>query len=228
MKRLWAFRDRILDGATLVAVFCAVVLTVSVVRRHAAAGPSGSTVPGDSTVLSSAEWRSLMSGGHRTGASHARLTIVEFGDFECPVCGTFERTLHQLLRAYPTEVAIVFHHWPLAYHRLAYPAARAAECAGQQGRFQPYHDLLYARQDSLGLISFAEFAGRAHVPDLPRFTRCNSSSALVPVIEADVAEALRLGGPGTPTVIVNGVRLGGVPDSAELASRLARAVSGDR
>ncbi|HEU4990430.1 MAG TPA: thioredoxin domain-containing protein [Gemmatimonadaceae bacterium] len=182
----------------------------------------------DSAVVSPQTWRALVASGHRFGPPRAPLTIVEFGDFECPVCGTFENTLRRVEKANPNQIAVIFHHWPLAYHRLAYPAAKAAECAAQQGKFQAYHDLLYEHQDSLGLISFDAFAGRAEVPDLATFKACNDDSRPVKRIDADIAAALQVGGQGTPTVIVNGVRLASIPDSAALALRLRRAAASGR
>ena len=113
----------------------------------------------------------------------------------------------------------MYRHWPLtSIHRFAYPAARAAECAGRQGRFEAFHDLVYAKQESLGLKTFAEFARESGVSNLRAFASCIATTTSVPAIEADISEALRVGGIGTPTILVNGYRLPEPPDSAALAT----------
>lgn len=106
---------------------------------------------------------------------------------------------------HPSEVALVFRNWPLPYHPFAYPAARAAECAGNQGRFTEFHDWLYSHQDSLGSISFDSLAQRLGVNDLALFHACNAAQS-VSRIDADSAVAHILGSSGTPTVVINGRR----------------------
>ncbi|MEP6591651.1 MAG: thioredoxin domain-containing protein [Gemmatimonadota bacterium] len=160
-----------------------------------------------------------MAAGHRIGVVGAQVTIVEFADFECPACRTFATRSMKAIRAtYPTDVAMVFRHWPLEYHRFAYPAARAAECAGEQGRFVQYHDLLYAQQDSLGLKTFEALAGEAGVPNAQEFSKCVARRDSVPAIQRDVRAVLALRGTGTPTVVINGLHYTAVPDSASLDS----------
>jgi protein-disulfide isomerase len=149
------------------------------------------------------------------GPQGAKVTILEFADFECPACRQFEPTLRAARAKYPSDVAVVFRHWPLPYHHFALPAARAAECANAQGRFEAMHDLLYARQDSLGLKSFASFAADAGVADTAAFDVCNRSGGPVMALAADTTDARQLGGRGTPTVVVNGLLLG-VPNGAAL------------
>ena len=117
---------------------------------------------------------------------------------------------------YPDQVAIVFRNWPLPYHQHAYAAARAAECAGRQGRFAELHDNLYLWQDSLGAISYDTLAQRSGVPDLKAFATCAGDSSVVPAIEADILAAQEIGGHGTPTVAINGQLLRAVPDSLGL------------
>jgi protein-disulfide isomerase len=204
-------RDNMMDAVTLLVGACAVTLTVAVLRGHAAAQRR----PGPGTAsVSLPGWRTLIAAGHRLGPQNAKVTILEFGDFECPACGGAERTLRALREEYPSDVAVVFRHWPLSYHRFAYAGARAAECAGAQGRFLQYHDLEYDRQDSLGLLPFGELARRAGVPSLSAFQACNRTAGPVPAIEQDIVAAKSVGGNGTPTLAINGRRLIGVPDSA--------------
>lgn len=172
------------------------------------------------------DWEALAGVGHRIGPDNAIVTIVEFGDYECPVCATFElSTLRPFLSANPGQAALVYRHWPLNYHRFAYPAARASECAADQGLFDEYHAILYEKQDSLGLKSFHEMAVEVGMPDIASFDRCSSADGVVDNIERDMAEAKARGGTGTPTIFVNGMRYYGLPTRAELDSTLLAATS---
>ena len=189
--------------STTLLVICAVTVTGLVVRREMFEGPS---VLVASPALSEVEdWDLLSQGPLRIGAPDARVKMVVFGDFECPACRAFMiGTLPKLRADYGGQLAVVFRHWPLEYHRFAYPAARAADCAARQGKFWEFHDKVYEDQDSLGLKQFSEFAAEAGVPDPTAFLQCNSSTDPVAEIDRDAALALAVGGEGTPTVIVNG------------------------
>ena len=217
-------QDTILNALSILAAACAVTLTGLALRDRFAA-PSAPLASRDTTTVPVDGWEKLISSGHRLGSPSGALTILEFGDFECPACGAFEVTLRKFRAAHPSDVAIVFRHWPLPYHHLAYPAARASECASAQGRFAEFHDLLYARQDSLGILPLHDMAERAGVSDLAAFDRCNASAQQVPAIEMDIAAALNAGGHGTPTVVINGMRLPGLPDAARLEQLLVAARS---
>jgi protein-disulfide isomerase len=159
----------------------------------------------------------------RTARVDSCRTAAGSGRTACPACGAFERVAAQLRAAHHEDVALVFRHWPLPYHHLAYPVARASECAGNQGQFESFHDVVYAHQDSLGVVPLTEFARRAHVPDLVAFDRCASASQRVPAIERDIATAQRLGSRGTPTLIVNGSLLEYLPTAEQLEDVLRNA-----
>lgn len=220
MRHWKPLMNAVIDTCTVAAAICAVALTVHVVRSAPVVSPG---VQRDTTPVKVANWAQLAGAGHRIGARKALLTIVEFGDFECPACGAFEKTLMQVRQSHPNDVAVIFRHWPLTYHHNAYPAARAAECAAAAGRFTEFHDILYAHQDSLGIVPFREFARRAGVNDLLKFDTCMLDTAVVPAVERDIAAAKAAGGTGTPTVIVNGLRLVRIPDVATLEADLERA-----
>ncbi len=201
----------------VVAVACAVVVTTLRVRDSLHKPPAGDATRGPTTPVQVPDWRQYAAVGHRMGPANAPVTIVEFADFECPVCRKFELgPLRYIRNKYPNDVQVVFRNWPLSYHRFAYPAARAAECAGAQGQFEAYHDALYQKQDSLGLKSFMSFARDAGVADTGAFATCASRTGPVIAIDIDSAAARKLGGRGTPTLLINGLRLPGAPDSASL------------
>lgn len=202
-------REIILNVVTGVTGVCAVVVTVVVLLGSSRRSVVGSTKP---ITLAPATWRPLLRSGHRIGSADAKLTIIEFGDFQCPACGDFEKTLDSMRTRHPTDFAVVFHHFPLRMHPLAAPLARASECAADQSRFTAFHDTVYAEQGLLGVVPILDLGERAGVPDTAAFHRCILSTASVPVIDSGIATAKRIGVAGTPGVIINGVlRVGAVP-----------------
>ncbi len=200
------------------SVLCSVIVTGLVVRRVA----FGEELRSNQAEIQPSpvkDWDKHNTGGHWMGPKSARVTIVEFADFECPVCRQFTLGAVRGVRAeFPDDVALVFRHWPLPYHRFSYVAARAAECAGVQDHFEQFHDQLFSQQDSLGLKPFLEIAREAGVPNVAEFARCTAVKTPNPAIERDRADAIAIGGTGTPTLVVNGKRLRGAPDSARFST----------
>lgn len=194
-------RESILSSVTVITGICAVVLTVHVVRQS----PGSTSVGYKPTPVSLAVVRRLESTGRRIGPPNAKLTIIEFGDFQCPVCGAYERVLDSMRQRHPGDFAIVFHQFPLAYHPLAMPLARASECAAMQGRFEAFHDSVYADQALLGVVPLMDFGRRAGLPDTARFRKCVTDTTQIRSIERDIAEGRRLGVPGTPTIVAGGM-----------------------
>jgi protein-disulfide isomerase len=153
------------------------------------------------------EWPELIAAGHRVGPADARVVIVEFADFECPFCrGYALETLPAVRAAHPDDVAVIYRHLPLPYHRFAVPSAVAVECAGRQGRFEAMHDLLYEQQDSIGLLAWDQVAERSGVPDVLAWEACRAEPAVRAGVEADGVLAKRIGATGTPTIVINGIR----------------------
>lgn len=225
-----AWRERSGIAMAILMSICAVTVTGLVVRRElfgARQGESSNRAPREPRTLSAQKWQAAKQGVHRLGPDNAKVTIVEFADFECPACGSFEAHALRFVRdAYPQDVAIVFRHWPLPYHRFAYPAAKAAECAEFEGHFREFHDLLYNQQDSLGLKTFRQFGVESGISNLERFDACLSKPGQVAVIDSDAAFAKTLDSPGTPTLVINGILLGSVPDSAQLVELVKTALRG--
>jgi len=152
-----------------------------------------------------ANWERYIPTGRLVGPANAPLTIVEFADFQCPACKTLHDQLKELQTEYPGVLAISYHYVPLPYHEMGYPAARAAECAAEQGRFEPYYDKLYEHTHELGKVSFSGLAVEAGVPDIKKFDACAAKTDPVPRIDSDQLSALGdLQIRGTPSVIANG------------------------
>ncbi len=168
-----------------------------------------------------AEWAPVAAGENRAGRADAPITIVEFSDFQCPFCRVESGTLAEVVEDYGGEVAVVFRHFPiLSVHPFAERAAIAAECAGRQGRFFPYHTALFAEQDAIGTAPWTRFATQAGVPDTAIFAACVSSQAPIAGVRADVALGERLAVKGTPTLYINGYELTGTPSRATIDSAI--------
>jgi protein-disulfide isomerase len=212
-------------GLTAVLLICAMASSGILIRREFLSAPEPRSAPGG-IVRTIRNADSLEQTGRRLGSPVAALTLVEFGDFECPACRAFHAQVAKLQQRYPHQLAISFHHYPLNYHRFAYPAARAAECANDQGRFEAYHDLLYEKQDSIGLLSFAAFAKRANVGDSALFSRCVAKSDSVPAISRDLRAARAIEVPGTPAILLNGqLSSQGPPSMDSIEAVLRRSIA---
>lgn len=145
-----------------------------------------------------------------TGPITAPVTVVEFGDFQCPFCKAAEPILKQVLAKYPDAVRLMFRNLPLQdVHAEAINSAEAAACADKQGKFWPYHDQLYANQDSLGEALYSSLATSLSL-DLDQFTACRQNHLTLSAIQIDFSAAVAAGAEGTPTFFVNGHRIPGV------------------
>jgi protein-disulfide isomerase len=219
-----ALSDTLSTAFTGIVATCALVVTINALKDGAASGVQPASPPSRPEYLEN--WEALAAGGHREGPANAPVTVIVFADFECPVCQRFWRSsLRPVLRAHRTDAALVYQHFPLSYHRFAYPAARASECAAEQGRFFPFHDGLYEKQDSLGLKSFTAFAADAGVPDLLAFDECNRSTDSVRAVASGTALGIQAGATGTPTILVNGYRFAGAIDSARFHEAIQTALA---
>jgi protein-disulfide isomerase len=211
---------------TFTLVICALTTTAAVVHREFVALTVPSRPETASRPVFIESWISQLAQGVRIGSTSAPVQLIEFADFECPFCGSLHQSLKSLRERYPTEVSLIYMHFPLKGHRFALPAARVAECAGDQGRFEPMYDLLFEKQDSFGLKPWTEYATEAGVPDLAAFDACIKRTDPIPRVE----EGKRLGAEfdvkGTPTVIINGWKLGRPPAEKELDQMVQRILAG--
>lgn len=159
---------------------------------------------------------------HVRGPLEAPLTLVEYGDFECPFCAKATGMARELRERLGDDLRYVFRHLPLTdVHPHAELAARGALAADRQDRFWDMHDLLFAHQDELEVEDLVGYAGDLQL-DTEQFLRDLDDAALDARLRADVASAEASGARGTPTFFVNGRRHTGPHD----AESLARALSG--
>ena len=149
------------------------------------------------------------------GNPKARVMVVEFSDFQCPYCGQVQATLKNVLAKHDGAVALAFRDMPVTQiHPQALMAAEAARCAGEQGKFWEYHDLLFgdqARLDHAGLLGKAQNLKL----DGKQFDSCLSSEKYKPQIQQDSQDGMRAGVSGTPGFFINGIFLSGaLPEAA--------------
>jgi protein-disulfide isomerase len=149
------------------------------------------------------------------GAAVPLVTIVEFSDFQCPFCGQFANTLHELERTYPDDVRIVFKQFPLPMHPDAPLAAMAAIAAQQQGKFWAMHDTMFKHRTALkreGLLEHAKDVGL----DVEAFEAALDDPATKHRLDLETMLGRQLGVRGTPSFFINGRFHSGAMDPAAL------------
>jgi protein-disulfide isomerase len=144
----------------------------------------------------------------RKGPKNAKVTIVEFSDFQCPFCSRVVPTLHEIHEKYPNDVAVVFVNQPLSFHDKARPAAKAFLAAHKQGKAWEMHDKLFENQQALTPENFELWAKEMGL-DAGKFTKDMTDPATEQAVADDQALANSVGATGTPTFFVNGRQLTG-------------------
>ncbi len=140
--------------------------------------------------------------GPALGTADAPVTIVEFADFECPYCRTAQTGLKRVIERWPSQVRLVFKHFPLESHANAFSAAQAGVCAHGQGRFWAFHDSLFSAQKPLDDSSLRTEAAAAGL-DLAQFDACFRSEESAEAVRKDVLLGRQAGVEGTPALFVN-------------------------
>lgn len=164
---------------------------------------------------------------HVRGAEDAAVTLVEYGDFECPPCGFYEPIVARLLREFDGKLKLEFRHFPLtSIHPNAMPAARAAEAAGQQDQFWEMHDLLFETRQVWSNSHdprehFMELASRLSL-DQARFEDAMASTETQERVERDLRLGTRLQVAGTPTFYIGGRKVESIPSNYEGFADLIR------
>src|SRR5258705_3899159 len=161
--------------------------------------------------------------GHILGPEDAPVTLVEYGDYECPYCGAAHVILKEIRKVMGDDLQYVFRHFPLTQiHPHAEAAAEAAEAAGAQGHFWEMHDLLFANEQTVDPWHLVEFAERLGL-DTMRFTRELQTHAHHERVREDFASGVRSGVNGTPGFFINGYRYDGSWEFGPLLEALENA-----
>jgi Na+/H+ antiporter NhaA len=160
---------------------------------------------------------------HIRGPDDAPVTLVEYGDFECPYCGQAERTIRELLASHGDDVRYVWRHLPLNdVHPDAQLAAEASEAAGAQGKFWEMYDTLLSHQEALSARDLGRYAGELRL-DVERFRDELRGREYASRVSEDVSSADESGVSGTPTFFINGRRHYGVYDIDTLTEAVGAA-----
>ena len=142
------------------------------------------------------------------GPEQAKVTIVEWSDFQCPFCSRVTPTLDQINKEYGDQVRIVFKHLPLGIHPKAPAAHAAAEAAHQQGKFWEMHDLIFANQRELSPEKYELYAQQIGL-DVDQYKKDFASAEVKKNVDQDAQVAAGLGVTGTPSFFINGRYLSG-------------------
>lgn len=160
---------------------------------------------------------------HAQGPSTAPVTLVEYGDYQCPYCGLAYFMVRELQARLGARLRLIFRNFPLATaHPHAEHAAEAAEAAGAQGKFWEMHDMLYENQNALGneyLVQYASLLGL----DLSRFTDELARHIHAARVHEDFISGARSGVNGTPSFFINGLRYDGSYDLETMLAALENA-----
>jgi protein-disulfide isomerase len=142
------------------------------------------------------------------GPVDAKITIVQFAEFQCPYCGSARESLDQVQKNYPGQVRFVFRDFPLGFHDRAIPAAVAANCAEKQEKYWEVHDALMTNQRALEDADLERVAREAKL-DMDKWQACRKDPAMEAEIKKDMEDGAKAGVTGTPAFFVNGVFLNG-------------------
>lgn len=154
---------------------------------------------------------------HATGDLNSPVTVVEFGDLECPMCGLAQRSVQRMLGQYGNRIRFVFRHFPLTnIHHQAEKAAEASECAAAQGKFWQAEELFYQKQSNLSVKALKNYAAELGL-NTNEFNQCLSSGKMASRVEQDIADGKALGVRFPPTFFIGHQMLVGVPDYQQLS-----------
>ncbi len=140
------------------------------------------------------------------GPESAPVTLVEFSDFQCPACKSFEPIVEEVINKYPDRLRFIYRHYPLPQHDLAFKAAQAAQAADLQNKFWEYKKELFSIQENLKESYFEELARKLGL-DLERFRKDFGDGETIKKVQLDLNDAKALNLNGTPSFFVNGKKI---------------------
>jgi protein-disulfide isomerase len=162
---------------------------------------------------------------HVLGKANAKITMIEYSDFQCPYCSRHLPTIKQIMAQYPNDVKLVYRHYPLSQiHPNAQKAAEASECVAKIGgndKFWQMHDKLFENQATLGTDTYKRLAGEVGV-DVAKFTTCLDSGEMAGRVAQDVTSGNDAGVSGTPATFVNGTMLEGAQPVTAFQAEISR------
>lgn len=157
------------------------------------------------------------------GPADAPVTIIEWSDYECPYCKRAQEVLLRLQGEFPDTVRLVLKDFPLRSHPAAMPAANAARCAGAQGRYWEYHDLLFVAQPDFSRDHLIGYARRLGL-DVEPFQECLDGGRFLDAVRADQREGVQAGVRATPTFFINQRKIEGALPLEEFRAAIKQAL----
>lgn len=190
----------------IVVGFIVLIVVVTILAALSSGG-----IQSAGTTFNTTTTTPITSADHTKGPSNATVSVIEYGDYQCPACGAYEPMVEQLESAYSGKVLFVFRNFPLTQiHQDAMPAAEAAEAAALQGKFWEMHDLLYKDQATWSdtpadqvFVKYYNGYAQSLGLNMTKFTADVSSSAVSSRIQTDVSAANSASVDHTPTFFVN-------------------------
>ncbi len=194
------------DAKFIIGVLVATLLVIgggAYITSKKTASPTGKTVP------ASLMQHLVREDSPALGAQDAKVTVVEFGDFQCPACGALHPVLTEVKKKYAdASVQFVFRQFPLPQHENATAAARASLAAQAQGKFWEYHDTLFEHQTNLKAEDFITYAKSIGL-DVNKFEQDLKASAISETVQRDRTDGNALGVRSTPTLFINDIQYTG-------------------
>jgi len=187
-------------GTCMLKGSCSVSGLVSVANTNTV----GTNDPGTNTApVPSGTVPTVTNDDHIKGDKNAKITLIEYSDFQCPFCGAFHPTVNQVLEKYKGKVRLVYRHFPLSFHPNAQPAALASECAAEQGKFWEFHSTMFKNQDALNDAYYTKLA-QDNKLNMAKFNDCYKTQKYLKKIQDQAAAGGAAGINGTPGTFVIG------------------------
>lgn len=162
--------------------------------------------------------------GPAKGPKEAKVTVVEFSDFQCPYCSKGRAVMDQVVAKYGNKVRLVFRDFPLDFHEKAQKAAEAGQCANDQGKFWQMHDWMFDNQQNLDVESLKNAAKTLGI-DSAKFDNCLTSGQHAALVKKNIREGQEAGVRGTPAFFVNGTFLSGALPLDKFSAEIDRALA---
>ncbi len=154
------------------------------------------------------------------GPTDAKVTLVEFTDFQCPYCSRAAKATKQLKEKYGDKVRFVLRNFPLSFHKDAHLAAQAALAAGEQGKFWEFHDKAFDNQKALGREQLEKYAQEVGVTDMAKFKKALDDGTFKDKVDADFKLGQEVSVSGTPTLFLNGARVQNATDFDAISKQI--------
>jgi len=158
------------------------------------------------------------------GPKDAKVTIVEFSDFQCPYCTRAATAVKEIKKAYSDKVRFVFRQFPLSFHQNAHAAAQAALAAGAQGKFWEYHDKLFENQKALADADLEKYARELGLKMAP-FKKAMKDGTYKEQVDSDIALGSAVAVSGTPTMFLNGKRVANATSFDAIKDEIEKALA---